>query len=490
MSNTRNQCDGVGHATKSAISLDRDFAQLTQSYQAHGGEVNTGTTPQVQYSYADGSSNTIRITGMTYPNGRNVVDDYGTTPGYDKAGNMTRIPVPGTLPDGVAWNTMSLSDWDNLKLADWEEMTLDNVEGVYDAWNRMVRLHVGDTTLAEYTYDARGYRIRKDSYADGTLSDARHYYYTPGWQVVEERVGTSTSADRQFIWGLRYIDDLVLRDRDSDGNGTLDERRYCLQDGNWNTIALTSSTGTITERFSYDAYGVPTFLSGTGTVLASSLAGWETLYAGYLWDCASSLYAVRNRLYHPQLGVWLTRDPLGYSDGMDLHYLYLSLNGTDPLGLGWLSAIGSFVAGAVVGAAIGVAVGATIAALSPVAAGIVTVVAVGTAIGHVAALGVRAYHNDLSVDEAAFAGGAFVGGGIGTRFGYSGYTSGREFTCGKGFRCAPFGNRTGHSTGKYPHYHRSTPDPSNPGQSIPGQGIGRHRPWDSKSTDQSFMDRF
>ncbi|MFM7167291.1 MAG: hypothetical protein ACKO3T_18780 [Planctomycetaceae bacterium] len=53
-----------------------DFAQLTQSYQAHGGEVNTGTTPQMQSSYADGSSNTIRITGMTYPNGRNVVDDY------------------------------------------------------------------------------------------------------------------------------------------------------------------------------------------------------------------------------------------------------------------------------------------------------------------------------------------------------------------------------------------------------------------------------
>jgi len=85
-----------------------------------------------------------------------------TTPGYDKAGNMTQIPVPGTLPDGVAWNTMTLSDWDNLKLADWEEMTLDNVEGVYDAWNRLVRLHVGDTTLAEYVYDARGYDISTD----------------------------------------------------------------------------------------------------------------------------------------------------------------------------------------------------------------------------------------------------------------------------------------------------------------------------------------
>ena len=77
MSNTRNRCDHLQNATNPAITLLRDFAQLTQSYQAHSGTVNTGTTPQVQYSYADGSSNTIRITGMTYPNGRNVVDDYG-----------------------------------------------------------------------------------------------------------------------------------------------------------------------------------------------------------------------------------------------------------------------------------------------------------------------------------------------------------------------------------------------------------------------------
>jgi RHS repeat-associated protein len=595
--------------------LDRDFAQLTQSYQAHGGEVNTGTTPQVQYSYADGTSNTIRITGMTYPNGRNVVDDYGTTgsmndaasrifgmkdsgassnlveysylglsgfvktvypessaqytligttggtnpdsgdiylgldrfgrvidanwanvagtvtlarvkygynrvssrtwrdnlspgmtgydelygydqlqrlqtlgrgtlngtqtaitsptfgqdwtldetgnwngfkqsdngttwpldqsrtantvneitslvnetskawttPGYDKAGNMTRIPVPGTLPDGVAWNTMSLSEWDNLKLDDWEEMTLDNVEGVYDAWNRLVRLHVGDTTLAEYAYDARGYRIRKDRYTDGTLSEERHYYYTPGWQVVEERVDTSTSADRQFVWGLRYIDDLVLRDRDSDGNGPLDERRYCLQDGNWNTIALTSTSGSVTERFSYDAYGVPTFPTDTGTVQASSATGWEILYAGYRWDGdPSRMYYVRNRFLLPYLGEWNRRDPLGYHDGTNVYGLYQSINAVDPLGLGFWSVVGNFAAGAVVGAVAGFVIGATVAVLSPVAAAIVVGAVVVSTVVHVGALGVRAYHGDVSAEEVAFTAGAFATGGRGFR-------SGREF---------------------------------------------------------------
>ena len=50
--------------------------------------------------------------------------------------------------------------------------------------------------------DAHGYRIRKDSYTSGTLSEARHHYDTPSWQVIEELAGISTNANRQFGWGL------------------------------------------------------------------------------------------------------------------------------------------------------------------------------------------------------------------------------------------------------------------------------------------------
>ena len=48
------------------------------------------------------------------------------------------------------------------------------------------------------------------------------------------------------------------------------------------------------------------------------------------------------------------------------------------------------------------------------------------------------------------------------------YLRGQEWPRGgKNFRIAPFGNRTGHPTGEYPHYHRGVPDPSKPGQSLP-----------------------
>jgi len=76
MNSAHDQPDSIRNAEQPATNGYNDFVQLTQSWQAHAGTANTGTTPQVQYSYASGSANTIRITGMTYPNGRNVVDDY------------------------------------------------------------------------------------------------------------------------------------------------------------------------------------------------------------------------------------------------------------------------------------------------------------------------------------------------------------------------------------------------------------------------------
>ena len=89
------------------------------------------------------------------------------------------------------------------------------------------------------------------------------------------------------------------------------------------------------ERYSYSAYGTPVFLDSSFTSRTSSDFAWETLYAGYRYDAPTGLYAVRNRVYHPTLGCWLTRDPAGYRDGMDLYQYGHSepIAYADPLGL-------------------------------------------------------------------------------------------------------------------------------------------------------------
>ncbi|WP_315716585.1 MULTISPECIES: RHS repeat-associated core domain-containing protein [unclassified Bradyrhizobium] len=66
---------------------------------------------------------------------------------------------------------------------------------------------------------------------------------------------------------------------------------------------------------------------------------------------------------------------------------------------------------------------------------------------------------------------------------------GWEYSFGRNFRFAPYGNRTGHPLGRWPHYHRRAVDPVT-GETMPGGGIGRHRPWETKSTDRSFWSRF
>jgi len=132
--------------------------------------------------------------------------------------------------------------------------------GTYDAWNRLVRIEDGSDKVGEYEYDGAKRRTVKKTYVSGVLDETRHFYFTQPskWQVIEERVDSSTDPDRQFVWGLRYVDDLVLRDRDTNGDGTLDERLYALLDANWNVTALCNASAVIQERFTYQAYGTST----------------------------------------------------------------------------------------------------------------------------------------------------------------------------------------------------------------------------------------
>jgi RHS repeat-associated protein len=128
---------------------------------------------------------------------------------------------------------------------------------------------------------------------------------------------------------------MVTRDRDTDANGTLDERLFALQDANWNTTALVNISGTVVERDTYSPFGVATYRDASGSVISTSAKDWVFLHQGGE-KIAAGDYDFRNRIYSPTLGRWLSNDPIGFSAGDVNTYRYVGNGPTsllDPMGL-------------------------------------------------------------------------------------------------------------------------------------------------------------
>ena len=206
----------------------------------------------------------------------------------------------------------------------------------YDAWNRLVLVvdAASGAVVAQYQYDARGFCAVSQSFAAGVLVELAYFYYSDRWQVLRGACLREGLADRQFVWGLRYIDDLLLRDRDTTGGGTLDERLFCAarpQLERHGPFGPDRHSGRALRLLGLRPAGLPRrFLFRNYLVLVPRYP----LYCGYRWDAIVGSYSVRNRVLWPHLGRWDRRDPIGFRAGKN-RYCYVSdrpLRLVDPYG--------------------------------------------------------------------------------------------------------------------------------------------------------------
>jgi RHS repeat-associated protein len=181
------------------------------------------------------------------------------------------------------------------------------------SWDARNRLVSANNNAASFSYDPLGRRESKT-----ILSTTTAFLYD-GANAVQE---SGTNGTANLLTG--GLDERFSR---TDAAGTYDY----LTDALGSTLALTDATGASVEQYSYDPYGSQS-ASGAATTNSYTYTGRESDGLGINY--------YRARYYNPQIGRFLSEDPLGLAGGDVNFYAYVAndpIDLIDPSGLTWES---------------------------------------------------------------------------------------------------------------------------------------------------------
>ena len=328
-----------------------------------------GTTTEYGYDNAD------RLTSL-----QNKKTDATTISTYaytlDANGNRTRIEKQEPLIANIPASTTNYSynpEKNRLTTINTTPLTYDN-EGqlqtkgadnyTFDLAHRLKT--VSGSTTAQYTYDGQGNRLQ--AVRNGVTT---RYVYDLAGNLLAETDAANT-VTRYYIHGAGLLATI----------DTADNIHTYHYNGNGNTIAITNQSQEIVNKYTYTPYGKITEEQETIPQLFKFAGQYGIIQE------PTGTYYMRARYYDPESGKFISEDPSGFVDGVNLYeyarnnpVLYLDstgkaahiliasaiggiagvvnahLNGTDPL------------IGAAVGGMAGAITGLTFGAGSTVAIG-------------------------------------------------------------------------------------------------------------------------
>ena len=214
---------------------------------------------------------------------------------------------------------------------------------VWDIDNHLVSFtKFGNGEITTFTYDAIGRRLEKITSTKSTL------FICDGQRVVEEYEdsGSGYSLARSYTYGT-YIDDVIAKIEAVSTPTVL----YYHCNRQFNVRGLSDTSGAVKELYAYTPYGKQTVISSS--ITSNNNYG----FTGRYIDQETGLWYFRARYFSDDLGRFISRDPLGYVDGMSLYNGYFAQHFlVDPEG--------KFLLTILVGAAISVGVGMVTRALT------------------------------------------------------------------------------------------------------------------------------
>jgi len=272
----------------------------------------------------DGSNNVIETTEAKlyggnefYANvdlqvGTNTVRVKATDIHGESSSQDYSVPLAADSGDSLIYD-------DAGNLTTWTKSNGMVVEYAWDAANRLREVKVDSVSIKTFEYDGAGRMVRS---SNGTQAD--DYFWDGLERLGREQITISSGSVSVY---RRYLAQGFTH---SDGVNPI-EKYFTLRDHLGSTREVLDDSYSIVARYDYSAWGKVTKLSGSIDA--------DRLYTGHLYfsDTDTSLHLAPYRTYQPELGGWLSREPVGElsPDGPNLYWYGRNspVNMKDPSGL-------------------------------------------------------------------------------------------------------------------------------------------------------------
>ena len=322
----------------------------------------------MSYVYDDGD----HITRMTLPSGRVVnysrdgvrrVEAIDTTIEdnaylYDRLDRLTSDAIDGNTPIDYTYdqndnrltklrqdmtlkeffeqqeNSNRLSVIEAVKAGLAPIENLPNRDLVYNDVGRLFQLIEEGTLKAEYIYNDAGQRTRKTIYqADGISVDSiTIYHYDQMGNLITETTETGALI-KDYIWqeGMTPVAQITAMEGGNTGNaGAVASEiiSYLHTDHLMTNRLATDQSQSVVWRWEGEAFGNTAAQESAG--LSVNLR-----FPGQYYDQETNLHYNHFRYYDPELGRYITSDPIGLSSGTNTYSYVLQnpIHFSDPLGL-------------------------------------------------------------------------------------------------------------------------------------------------------------
>ncbi|HDT2998783.1 TPA: hypothetical protein QHL53_000977 [Proteus mirabilis] len=251
---------------------------------------------------------------------------------YDRSGNLIKIRHNSLLAQQSFTQNICVSLRSNRALLENQHTVIGNIDEHFDAMGNQQQLSTEDLlqwdnrgTLAQvksnngnvehYTYANQSQRLIKQQVRH--LSG--HYitsetYYLPNMEIWQSKRGAQVIEQREVLILMDNVRALLWKIGLPHGIKN-NQLRYSYNDGMGNSGLETDGQGQLVSYEEYYPYGGTAIWSSENTVEAN----YKTIrYSGKERD-STGLYYYGYRYYQPWVGRWLSADPAGTVDGLNLY---------------------------------------------------------------------------------------------------------------------------------------------------------------------------